>query len=254
MASITAQVTAARVTASVSASAPGASTDVDVVEWDNDLASVPALEWDSTYATGITEAQFLAGLSVSSGALVVDTSAMTGASAAFQARVWLMGESGPAMGFRAELDVDSYPAGESAQLAYCIHHLASAGVAPSTPSGGATSSGLVFRLFQNGSAQARLQYGLFDGTPLETAGQTFSRLGGAISPIDVLSPVAWGRSTVSYAAATMNNSLADQRSANDELPSTSRLRACLEVSRSGTAGDAIFHVTLIRLYPTAPRS
>ena len=254
MSDVTADITVSSVTASVSAFAPSASSGVDVVEWDNDLTEVPALEWDGDYASGITEAQFNAGLSVSGGGLVIDTSAMAGASAAFQARVWLMDEGGPTLGFRTELDVGSYPAGESAKIAYRVHHLASEGAAPSTPSGGATDSGLNFALFKNTSSQPRVQYAIFDGTPPETTGQTYNKVAGAISPVDVSSPAVWGRSNSSYAAANLGATIADQRTVNDELPSTSRLRACLEISRAATAGDATFNVTLIRLYPAAPRS
>lgn len=50
--------------------------------WDNDLTAVPTLSLDEDLSVNVTQAQLLAGLSVSSGALVVDMQAMVDAGAA----------------------------------------------------------------------------------------------------------------------------------------------------------------------------
>lgn len=73
---------------------PAADPPATQFGWADDLPDLPALEFDSTLSSGITEAQLLAGLSVSSGALVINMADMitAGASVGAFGVAWLTGK------------------------------------------------------------------------------------------------------------------------------------------------------------------
>lgn len=113
--------------------------------WDNDLAAVPALEFDATLSSSITEAQLLAGLSIDAGALVVNLADMITAGASVGAfgvawmtpRLW----SGP-----AQLYVDcnnttsTGTSADNGMVGFALYYYATSDAAsPSNPPGGSAA-------------------------------------------------------------------------------------------------------------------
>lgn len=236
--------------------APGPA--VATTEWNADLTEVPTTwEFDATYSLGITDAQVQAGLSVSGGALQIDTADMitAGALDTFQARYWLTGEAGTTMGLFWQLGWNGTAsgAGSSAEVRLRIYHLASAGAAPSNPPGG-TDSFLELTAYQEPGGSARWRVAFYDNTPaLDTniASLVRSELAGAVARWESSNPVNFGRAA-SYATINRSSTIADNRPTNSETAITSRLRACLEIVRTSGDEDVEVEVNAVLFNPSPP--
>lgn len=133
--------------------------------WQDNLSAVPELEFDSGLSSSITEAQLLAGLSVSSGALVINMADMITAGAPVGAFgvAWLTGKIilPPAQlyldGAGSPANTGSATNNSFAGLA--LYHYATADAAsPSNPPGGsATLASMEWGLGGSGSRQYNRQ-------------------------------------------------------------------------------------------------
>lgn len=240
---------------SVTVSAGVASPVID--QWDLDLVSLPALEYDPS-STGITEVQMLAGISVASNKLIINVDDMitAGASGAFEGLMWLGEESGPTLGLmlRTLAENGASMASESALVAFRVYHLPGAGLTPTIPTGGTTE------FFQAGvkadaSGAVQWQYSQkYFGTLISTnvASLTHTEWAGGIVRHRASTPMGWGRSS-SYPAINRGSVLGDQRGNNDELDNAARLRCAIYVNRgAGQLGPTMSIGTLLT-DPTAPR-
>lgn len=113
--------------------------------WNNDLAGLPSLTFDATLSSSITEAQMLAGLSISSGALRVDLNAMlsAGASSGAFGVMWLTGKvvAGPGQLYMDCNNTTSTGTGaNNGMIGLALYYYADSGDAsPSNPPGGSAA-------------------------------------------------------------------------------------------------------------------
>lgn len=107
--------------------------------WDNDLLELPNLEFDASLSSSITEAQMLAGLSISSGSLRISMAAMRAAGAGTGAIgvAWLAGRiwSGPAQLYmNANSAVSTFNLSDQCTAGIALYYYASdAELSPSSP-------------------------------------------------------------------------------------------------------------------------
>lgn len=208
--------------------------------WDNDLAEVPALEFDAALSSSITEAQLLAGLSVSSGKLVIDMDAMlsAGASSGAIGVAWLTGkfQAGAGCYLDGDQPVSTGSSANNGSAGVALYHFADAdpGTAPSAPPGG-------------GLALMTMEWGRAGSGSRQYTRQTWSSaLSGAANAdfvggtLDIClytnGRVGIVRQGNTYPPSTSSTAIIDSRSVNSaELAADHRLRLALFVRLTGTA-------------------
>ena len=113
--------------------------------WDNDLLELPELEFDATLSSSITEAQLLAGLSLDTGALVVNLADMitAGASVGAFGVAWLTDKlwSGPAQLYAdCNNTVSTGSPADNGMVGLALYYYATPDAAsPSNPPGGSVA-------------------------------------------------------------------------------------------------------------------
>lgn len=188
--------------------------------WQDDLVDVPALTFDAGLSSGISEAQLLAGLSISSGALVINMADMitAGASVGGFGVAWLTEQIlQPPM--QLYLDGAGSPAntGSATNNSFAglaLYHFASdVAASPSNPPGGsATLASMEWGLGGSGARQYNRQsWGAaaasaanvaFVGGTIDACRFTNGRIGivrqgGAYPPVDSTSAIADSRAITS---------------------------------------------------------
>lgn len=224
--------------------ARGGAAALSVLGWDSDLVDkadlLTRLEWDPLFASGCTQAQAEAGLSVNAGDLEFSSAAAitAGADADFKARWWLTGFMLPGSAMDARCERLVIPVSSAAPLSFWKwgerHFANSAAASPSTPGdfgtytdsflghwlqSQSTSNRIVSRLW---GTQGQQNYGEFIRTHHHVIRR--AECGG----LNQYATVA--RGGVDYATTTVSFTQLDStRGAGfSEFDPTRRVRMCLE--------------------------
>lgn len=223
---------------------PDGTTEGDVVTeyaWNNDLGALPALTFDATLSSSITEAQMLAGLSISSGALRVNLADMitAGASVGAFGVMWLTGKviAGPAQLYMDCNNTVSTGSGtNNGMVGLALYYYADSGDAsPSVPPGGSIAY-MSAELGRQGSGSRG-----YNRAPFGAAFTTSANSDFVAQTLDWL-PYSNGRNGIvrqgsSYPPNTSTSVLAEQRatfSAPMAADHRGRLAVIVRLTGSGT--------------------
>lgn len=219
--------------------------------WDGDLASLDALglAWDASFASGCTEAQALAALSVDSDDLLVTMAdAVTaGADGDFSARWWLSGGSlllpGICWSWRMQVaDVGSSASGPYGYLGLVLYHCDSDGVPAVSPLTGHSSSesGTLIRSYTGSATQVgRRVFGASWSYALTAVFCRADNVLGRDSETGARDGQTVKMHASSYTTTTTTQTQLDSRNEGQLWPSASRFRLALVLDHDGTSTQQI---------------